>query len=365
MRAKSPYILFVLLFLSGSITSQKLKSGFDVKEYRELFIISVKTFYPSESTDIPFPSLYQNIYSSPDMGLSNKWELWIGSDKKAVISVRGTTDGTASSLANMYAAMVPAKGILTLEKDIQFNYELAKDPKAAVHIGWLVSMAYLSQDILPKIDSCYKNGIKDFYITGHSQGGAISYLLNAYLIHAQKKGNIPSDIQFKTYCTAGPKPGNQYFANEYHLLTQEGWGYNVINANDWVPESFLTVQTTRDYHTPNVFQSVKEMINKQGFFKRLIANSLYNRVSKPSLKAQRRYQRYFGKWVSKAIKKQLPGFEAPEYYPSGNYVQAGNLYVMSGDTSYHLLFPEQSSKLMQHHQPMAYYYLINQLIDKK
>jgi len=48
-------------------------------------------------------------------------------------------------------------------------------------VGWLLSTAYLSKDILPKIDSMYKSGIKDFILMGHSQGGAINFLLTAHL----------------------------------------------------------------------------------------------------------------------------------------------------------------------------------------
>lgn len=261
--------------------------------------------------------------------------------------------------------MVLAKGELTLGENNIFKYELSQHPKAAVHIGWLISMAFLAEDILPKMNSSYKIGIKDFYITGHSQGGAISILLTAYFYSLQKQGLIPQDIRFKTYSSAGPKVGNQYFASDYSVLTQDGWGYNVINADDWVPETFLTVQKIDDFPDINLFASVEQEIGKQSFFKRLIARCLYNKVDKPSKRAQRRYQKYFGGLISKSIVKKLPGFISPIYYPSSNYVQSGNMYVLQGDENYHEFFPFDNTKLMQHHQPFAYYYLINQLINEK
>ncbi len=70
--------------------------------------------------------------------------------------------------------MVPAQGELKLSNDFTFKYHLAENPRAAVHVGWLIGVAYLAKDILPKIDSCYKKGIKEFIIMGHSQGGALT-----------------------------------------------------------------------------------------------------------------------------------------------------------------------------------------------
>lgn len=89
--------------------------------------------------------------------------------------MRGTTEKPESWLANFYAAMVPAKGEIKLNDTEIFRYQLATNPKAAVHIGWLLGMAYLSKEIAPKIDSLCKTGIKEFLIMGHSQGGAISF----------------------------------------------------------------------------------------------------------------------------------------------------------------------------------------------
>lgn len=356
------FIIFAIIFYQAN--AQKIKPGFNPQEYKELLAISVKNYYPSETEDIPYPDNYERKYRSQPMGLDNLWELWTTADSTAVISIRGTSADPSSFLANAYAAMVSAKGKLTIAENNVFEYELSENPKAAVHIGWLTSMAFLSQDILPKIDSCYRAGIKDIYITGHSQGGAIAILITSYFNNLQKKGAIPSDIRFKTYSSAGPKVGNQYFANDYSILTQDGWGYNIINPNDWVPESFLTVQTTEDFPDINIFATVKEGIDNQSFFKKVFAKAMYNKVAKPSKKAQRKYQKYFGKMVSKKIEEKLPGFISPTYYQSSNYVHSGNVFVLEANAEYDKLFPYEKTKLMQHHQPYAYYYLINEVLKK-
>src|SRR5690606_12395627 len=153
----------------------------------------------------------------------NRWDLWMNKDSVVVISIRGTTQTTASWVANFYSAMVPAKGELLLAEKDTFKYKLAQDPKAAVHIRWLISMAYLSRSIIPTIDSLADSGIKNFIILGHSQGGAIAFLLTSYIHNLQMEGKIPAETNFKTYCSAAPDPGNLFYAYEYENLTKNGW----------------------------------------------------------------------------------------------------------------------------------------------
>lgn len=139
------------------------------------------------------------------------------------------------------------------------------NPETAMHTGWLICTAYLSRDILPRIDSLYKTVVKDFIITGHSQGGAISYLLTAYFINLREQKVLPTDLRIKTYCSAAPKPGNLYFAYDYEARTQSGWAFNVVNTADWVPESPFSVQTTGDYYTLNPFSGIRPKIKKMEF----------------------------------------------------------------------------------------------------
>jgi hypothetical protein len=257
--------------------------------------------------------------------------------------------------------MVPARGVLQLSDTENFNYELASNPKAAVHVGWLVSTAFLAKDILPKIDSCYKAGIKNIIVTGHSQGGGISYLLTAYLYSLQRSGRLPADIRFKTYCSAGPKPGNLYFAYEYEAMTHGGWAYNVVNEADWVPEVPLSIQTVTDFNETNPFVSAKSMIKKQKFPKNIALRYAYNRLDKPSRKAQKNYQKYLGKMTSGMVKKNIPGFVPPEYFNSNNYVRTGNYIVLSTDSAYYHLFPDNEKQVFIHHMHAPYLYLTEKL----
>lgn len=362
--------LFILscVALSQMVSGQVLQPGFDKAEYIETLKINYKTHIAvdkwKEQTAVPDPQEFSFVYRSPTVAFDNIWDLWIHKDKPvALIAVQGSVQTEASFLANLYAAMIPAQGELQLDKDFLFKYKLAQHPQAAVQVGWFVAMAYLSKTIESKIDSCYKAGIKDFILTGHSQGGGITFMLNAYLQHLQLDHKLPQDIRFKTYCSAGPKPGNLFFAYDYEKMTEGGWAYNVVNTADWVPDVPFSVQTIDDFTSVNPFRGAKAMIKKQKFPANIALKYAYNRLSKPSLKAQKNYEKYLGKMVSKAVKKHIPDFNTPEYYKSNYYVRTGNTIVLYPDETYFKLYSNDPANpnIWQHHLPVQYLFLAEQL----
>jgi hypothetical protein len=71
------------------------------------------------------PTRFKRTYSSPELGLMNKWELWTDGKTTAVITVRGTVPEPDSWLVNFYAAMVPAKGTIVLPGADTVNYQVA------------------------------------------------------------------------------------------------------------------------------------------------------------------------------------------------------------------------------------------------
>lgn len=341
--------------------AQTLKPGFDKDEYIGLMKVSAQFGDSAYAAKMPPPEGYRFVYRSPVLGLENCWALWQTDKNIPIISIRGTTQKEISWLENFYAAMVPAKGELQLSKSDKFSYQLAEGTRAAVHIGWLIGTGFLSKDMLPKIDSCYRRGARSMYIIGHSQGGAIAYLLTAYLNQLQQQNKLPADIRFKTYCSAAPKPGNLYFAYEYEAMTQQGWAYNVVNTEDWVPQTPFSVQTVDDFAEVNPFRDASSVIKKNKWPKRLVLNYAYGKLSKPSKKARKNYQKYLGHYVSKSIKKALPGFEPPSYFNSNDYVRTGNTIVLLPKEDYYKEFPRDKTKVFGHHLHAAYLYLTNQL----
>ncbi len=224
-----------------------------------------------------------------------------------------------------------------------------------------MSMAYLSKDILPRIDSCYKKGIKEFLLMGHSQGGAINYFLTAHLYSLQKQKLLPTDIRFKTYCSAAPKPGNLYFAYEFEALTLNGWAYNVVNSADWVPEMPMTIQTAPDFHDANPFVSANELIKSQKIPMRWVARYLYNQLDKPTRKAQKKNESTLGKNVYRIMRKDLPEFQEPVYRHSCDYVRTGTTIVLRADEGYYALFPDDPKAIFMHHLHKPYLYLLEKV----
>ncbi len=107
MRIKFLTAFFACTFLctTGSY-SQVLQPGFDKAEFVELLKVFSRwgdsTFYHG----IPESGEYRRVYSSPIMGLENKWELLSAKSRNvALINLRGTTTDPVSWLENFYAAM--------------------------------------------------------------------------------------------------------------------------------------------------------------------------------------------------------------------------------------------------------------------
>ncbi len=359
----SRFFLFILLFCThGPVLAERLKPGFDKAEYREMMLLNTRsTASPDYYTQFPEPERFRMIYQSEAVGLDNLWDLWTDDHGQVAISLRGTTGKPESWLANFYSAMVPACGELHLSETDTFRYELAVSPGAAVHTGWLISLAYLSRDILPKLDSCYRAGTRDFLLVGHSQGGGIDYLLTAYLLRMQRNGTLPNDIRFKTYCSAAPKPGNLPFAYEYESMTR-GWAFNVVNAADWVPQTPVSIQTRTDFSPTNPFIHAEEFIKKQKFGQRIVLKHVLKKLDKPSKKARDNFEKYLGRKLAKFLKPYLPEYIPPKnYFNSMDYVRTGTTISLLPDAAYYEKYPDSDTNQFVHHLHQPYLYLLDKL----
>lgn len=353
--------LGVLMFCFLNATSQPLRPGFDKAEYIDMLGVSAQFGDSAYAAALPAPKSYHLRYTSPTVGMENQWQLWTTDSKLAVVSIRGTTASNISWLANFYAPMVSANGTLQLDNHTSFNYKLSDNPRAAVHAGWLLSTGFLWQTIRPQLDSLYKQGFRDVIILGHSQGGAIAYLVTALLREMQKDHQLPADIRFKTYCSAGPKPGNLYFAYDYEALTQGGWAWNVVNAVDWVPELPVSIQTLSDFNHINPFKHLRAFIKKQKWPERWVLNYAYGRMNRPNRKAARNFSKYLGSYLYRFVRKHLPEFREPRYFPSYDYVRTGAYIVLRPDDGYYQRFPQSEEKIFVNHYHPPYLYLAQQL----
>ncbi|MBN2778839.1 MAG: lipase family protein [Bacteroidales bacterium] len=350
--------IFISIVVFGN--AQNISPGFSYNEYIEMLHISAyQVDTPWSTVKIEYPKGYTMAYRSDEIALLNRWDLWISADSTVVISIRGTTNNFNSWLENFYAAMVPASGKMQISESKEYNYHLSDDPKAGVHVGWLLALAYMEPGISQKIDSCINKGYRNFYITGHSQGGAIASLLTANIWLKKEKGLYSPNVNFKTYCSAAPKPGNINFARQYSYLTQKGYAFNVINALDWVPEMPFTVQTLNDINELNPISADKNTLNKLGVLQKVYVGSSFRKVDKSLKKSVRLFRKYLGKKAYKLVNKSLVELIEPNYLENNYYVSAGEIIILYPDSTYHEKFSKNPKHTFVHHMLTPYLYLAN------
>lgn len=346
-----------ILSLHTAAAQQILNPGFNVTEYKNLIACDLH-LYAADSVkkDFPLPAGIVKYYESPSVGLDNKITIWLQNNSTALISIRGTTAKPQSWLENFYSAMIPATGKLQINDSTSFNYKLAKDSLAYVHTGWTIGLSYIAPIAINKLNELYKIGVKNVIVYGHSQGGALAFLLRSHLEYSNE---IPKDIKYKTYCSAAPKPGNLNYAYDFDNINIEGYAYRIVNALDWVPESPFGVQMVIDMNPINPLAKRSALTGKQSAIQKFAVNYAFNRMSKASKKTVKRYQKYLGSFVYKQIKKSLPQLKEPKYAPSNNYMTAGSPIVLQPNETYKLIFKQDGKQNFINHSYRAYLFLIN------
>lgn len=367
-------IAFLILTQLLAAQSQQLKPGFDPGEYLDLLQVCETTHKDSIMPGKTRGSnlQYELIYRSPEMGLKNRWEFWQREDGVGVICIRGTVQHANSWMENFYAAQIPATGKLQINDSTEFPYKLSNDKKASVHVGWTLGLAFLGPDITKVIKEINKEkNITEFIIMGHSQGGALAFLLTSYLHYLKESDGLPAGLHFKTYCSAAPKPGNMYYGYDFDFITRYGHGFNIVNTADWVPETPFSVQTINDFNSGNPFSDISTLLGSQKAVVRWYLKSMYNKMDKSTVKAQKRLDKYLGHKVYSQVKKVLPQFKEPDYAETSNYMRTGSPIVLQPDAEYNAAFPDDPKKAFMHHLFKPYemlikkYYLANSINVQK
>lgn len=352
-------IIILLVFCTCAANAQTLKPIFDPGEYFDMLLRCARQSDKPFENDIPaIVSEYKRVYRSPEVGLHNKWELWLHKNNTiAIINIRGTTADQDSWLENFYSAMIPAVGELKLTNTNTFHYKFAAIPGAAVHVGWAIGIGSMAPTMVEQLKKYAALGVKQLVIEGHSQGGALSFLLTSYLHYEMDAGRLPH-MDIKTYCSAPPKPGNTCYAYDFDNITRGGWAYSVVNTADWVPETPFAIQTLSDVNKVNPFVNVKDALRKQNLLVRMYGMHVYRQMSRSVRKADHKFQRHLGRQVSKEVRKYLPEFEPPIYTGGFNYVRAGTPIVLAPDADYYKRFPDTGSDIFRNHYFESYYFLV-------
>ena len=354
-------IVILFLFVCINVEAQSLKPGFDEEEYKQMVLIFSTTTGDSMNyvARYGYPEGYEKKYRSKPMGLDNLWEMWVNEERKVgVISIRGSTEDRDSWILNLYSSMIPAKGQISWRGEAPVDYYLSDDADASVHVGWTVGMAFIYRDMIDRLKELHEQGIKEFIITGHSQGGVISILLTAQVLNMQAQGEIPADIRFKTYASAAPKPGNRAFAESYDKLVKNGWAFNVINAADWVPEVPMAVDTYDDFDHSNPLSHAKSLITGQQPLRRAILSKVHQWVETPTKDLIKFYDRTIGEMTNQTVQHKIPGLNVPQFDTCLTYVSAGKRIVFYPDEPYYEIFERKSANTFKHHDRRAYLYLL-------
>ncbi len=352
--AKRCLMLAVMLAVTVVGMGQQLKAGFDIEEYLECLRVSshmdslrVEAKYLSSE-----PRHSRQVYTAGEVGFDNSWELW--QDTKsgaALIMMRATVSTMSSWGANFNAGMVSARGVIDIGRKVRYDY--CEDSTAHVHGGWTAGMAYMQDDILQKVDSLVKAGVRDFIVSGHSQGGALSQLTTAMLRRCQATGRLPKDLRIKTYSSAAPKTGDYLFAMHYENMTGD-WAFTVVNPDDWVPETPLSVQRTSDFRPTNPFAQIDDLLSSTSGGTRLKLKFVYKKISKPGNKEVENLTKYLGKTVGGMLADGKKGYVAPEYQNVANYSRVGRAIILMPGQDYYKVHPRASKDVFEHHQYVSY-----------
>ncbi len=359
-------IRFVLLITAclyfNSSWAQHLQPGFDPNEYAELLRITARQRGPIPDSLFPEPLRFKLSFTSDSLGMDNSYQIWTAKSdtvKQAVISLRATTIHPISWAENLYCPMIPAKGQIKIADDLIYDYQFAEHADATVHLGWLIGTAFIERDVIPRLLSLYDSGIKDIYIFGHSQGGAISYLLTSSLHYMQENGAIPKDIQFKTYGSAAPKPGNLFYAYDFEKISLGGWFYNVVSDQDWVPEAPMSIQTVDAYSVSNPFLHINKMTKDLSLIKKIVVRGKFNGVKRNLTRAERKMNRIMGKQFTTIVKGYLKEYKPPKHFDeNANYQRAGNQRTLVANAVYFDYLPDAQRKYFRNHMMDAYQLLL-------
>ncbi|POY37586.1 lipase [Solitalea longa] len=352
------FLFFVFCFSNQlSYSQQVLRPGFDANEYADLLALKYDSLQIG-TTVIKTPiHQYRLLYESPEVGLYNRCYFWMRDDNVIVLCIRGTIAKSESWLENLYSAMVPAQGNLQINDSTNFKYKLSAGENACVHVGWMIGLAHLAPCIVTELNKYYKSGNREVIIFGHSQGGVLSYLVRSYLNYLPTDV-LPTDIYYKTYCSAAPKPGNLQYAYDFDFITRVGGAYRVVNSADWVPEAPFTLQTTYDINEVNPITNYQERIKSMSWIVRAYINNAYKKMNNNANTGVKYYQKYFGHLVYQQIKKTLPQLKEPEYAPSSYFYPAGTPVVLFADNEYNGKFKFEDSNLFIHHKFDTYLFLL-------
>lgn len=324
------FCLVIILFSFFGHSYAQMNFGFDKTEALEMIrICNSHTFlelYRSDKEIIP--QGYVRTYSSTPNVLDNMFQVY-KRENTAVIHFRGSTTNPNSWIENLYSAMIPAQGSITVYSEKR-PYRFAERKDAAVHSGFALAIVMMSNDILTQIKLLNAEGVYDILITGHSQGGALATMTHAYLENLSA-GDISRRNRFKVYAFANPMCGNQSFAAEYDSrFSGRGKSFRIANPKDIVPSLPVTYSDKDLFSADNI---IAWLTGEEEFDIKKLGIELVMRKFGDGLSA---YIHKSNQTLHKLITKQAGEVILPDYVDDIKYVHVGELHKLNS-----FPYPEQ------------------------
>lgn len=322
MALRSKYILFYLCITTISTSYSQLEPGFKADEAIDLIRLcnsqTFKDLYGSDDEIIP--NDYELVYSSTPNVMDNMFQVY-KQGKIGVIHFRGSTSHPNSWIENVYSAMIPAKGKMTIYEE-EREYMFAETDSAGVHSGFVLGVTMMIDEVISQIELLNSKGVHDIIITGHSQGGALAILAHAYLENLQND-RINEGNTFKMYAFANPMVGNTEFVSEYNdRFVDKEMAYRIINPQDLVPSLPIT------YHDGTLVSAddiVSWITGEKEFNYKELGVEFIMRKFKKGLTA---YINKSNQLIDKVITKQTGEIKLPEYKNDIQYVTIGNVHKL-------------------------------------
>lgn len=311
---KSALLSLILFFLSSSLLAQPEKE-FNKEEARDMIALCNSfcflELYGTDTTIVP--KGYVKTYTSDVLGMDNIYQIY-KKDKIAIINLRGSTSKKISWLENIYSAMIPAKGVIKFQNK-KFKYTFAKNNNTAVHAGYALGVAFLHEDLLLHIKKLNKEGVFNFLVTGHSQGGALANMLLAYFENLPPS-KLSSKNSFKCYSYAAPMIGNKAFTEEYNKsFCQTNMSFNIVNPADLVPTLPLNYKESNSFS-----QGLKSLLLEDASIGEKFKDCIFLLFDKNLGSAVRKLSAS----VVKQISKEVGTVTMPPYVDDINYYKLGN-----------------------------------------
>lgn len=322
-----------------------IKPGFDHQEIKELIQLcntyTYQELYGSDEKMIP--NGYVKVYQSPAYGMDNKFQIYRHGDV-GIINFRGSTDKKMSWLENLYSAMIPVEGTIQVNS-VPFYYKVGEDTSGAVHGGYVLAINFFQEDLLDQMRKLNHQGVYEWIITGHSQGGAIAQMTRCYLEYLPNT-KVSRKNQYKVYAFANPMIGDKDFVNEYNAkFCKNQMSFLIHNPEDLVPTMPMSYNDSATFRTN--LQSL--IFDRDNFnFKETLTDAMYRTMDGKLNKINQ----YLARNLNKEIGRELGEIVMPRFIDGVNYMHTGNRMLISS-TEYPLELKDSS--ILENDSLMAIY----------